>query len=239
MIFCYGIVAYAVALAGQVWFILYLTQWEALPRTIYDAQTLSTPYAVIIDTALVILFGLQHSVMARSWFKRYVTHLLPEAAERSTYVLLSGAVFILICLYWQPIDGEVWDVENEVMRTLLWSGYVLGWVFSLVATFVINHFELFGLQQVWLQLKQTKPSEIAFQEKLFYKFIRHPIQFGVLLALWITPVMNYGHLLLSVLFTAYIFIGLYFEEKDLVKELGEVYADYRKRVGMMIPRRRR
>jgi len=235
----FGIFAYLVALVGQVGFILYLIPWDALPRTVYDVQHVPTISAVAIDIALATLFALQHSGMARRRFKALLLRVVPEAAERSVYVLLSGVVFILICAFWQPVDGIVWEVGDETLRTLLWAGYAAGWLFSLAATFVIDHFELFGLRQVYLQWKERPTPPAAFQEKLFYRFVRHPIQTGVLLALWSTPVMNTGHLVLSLLLTFYIFLGLYFEERDLVREFGAVYDDYRKRVGMLLPRKRR
>jgi protein-S-isoprenylcysteine O-methyltransferase Ste14 len=237
MVFTYGIFSYIIALIGQVWFILYLGEWEFMDRTINTVQTASTGYAIFINIILALLFGLQHSLMARAWFKRWVTQYIPEVVERSTYVLLSGVAFIIVCYYWEPIDGVVWQIESGVWHSFLMGGYIFGWVFSVVATFVINHFELFGLQQVYLHLRNKPTPEIDFTEKLFYKFVRHPIQLGVLIGLWITPVMTYGHLLLSLLFSLYIFIGLYYEEKDLVAELGEVYVEYKKRVGMMIPKR--
>ena len=238
IIFFYGITAYVVALVGQIWFILYLTQWDIIEETIYTTQKLSTVTAIEINILLITLFGVQHSMMARSWFKSKLTKLLPIEAERSTYVLLSGVVFILISLLWQPIDGMVWSVDEKILRTLLWGGFLFGWIFSVVATFVINHFELFGLQQVYLQLLDREPPKITFQERLFYKFVRHPIQLGVLIGLWVTPVMTYGHLLLTLFFSIYIFVGLYFEEKDLVSELGEVYVAYKKRVGYMFPKKK-
>jgi len=236
-LFMYGILTYIIALIGQLWFILYLGEWEFMPRTINSLQTVSTGYALLIDILLVILFGLQHSLMARMWFKKWITQYIPEVVERSTYVLFSGVAFIIVCYYWEPIDGVVWHVESVVWHTILTGGYIFGWVFSVVATFIINHFELFGLQQVYLHLRNKPTPELDFTEKLFYRFVRHPIQLGVLIGLWITPVMTYGHLLLSVLFSLYIFIGLYYEEKDLVAELGDTYSDYKRRVGMMLPKR--
>ncbi len=239
LFFLYGLFSYVTALVGQTAFILYLTQYEAMPRTVFMPQSGTLWFAVAVNIALVLLWAIQHSVMARGWFKRKITRLLPEVIERSTYVLLSGIVLISIVLFWQPIDGIVWDVENRLLRTLLWGGFVFGWVFSVVASFVINHFELFGLQQVYLYLRDRSMPVEAFSEKLFYRFIRHPIQLGVLMGLWITPVMNYGHLMLSVLMTIYIFIGLYFEEKDLVTQIGKTYVEYKQKVGMMFPRARR
>lgn len=235
----YGIFAYIVALIGQIWFIIYLTQWDVILYSIYSPQSMGLWSAVAVNVGLVTLFGLQHSGMARKWFKTHLTAYIPTSMERSTYVLLSGLVFVLICLFWQPVDGMVWDVRNEAMRIVLWAGFLGGWVFSLVATFVINHFELFGLQQVYLNLLSKTAPQVTFQEKFFYRFVRHPIQLGVLLGLWITPTMTWGHLLLSLLFSLYIFIGLYLEEKDLVEELGEAYINYKKRVNMMWPKRRR
>ena len=235
-LFIYGLFAYVVALIGQVGFILYLGEFEFMPRTIYSPQSQSLVDALLINILLVLLFGLQHSLMARGWFKEWITKFIPSVIERSTYVLFSGLVFIVIVFYWQPIDGTVWQVENELWKSILTIGFFFGWSFSVVVTFVINHFELFGLQQVYLHLKEKSTAEIEFKEKLFYKFIRHPIQLGVLMGLWITPTMSYGHLLLSLLFSIYIFIGLYYEEKDLIAELGEVYVEYKKRVGLLVPR---
>jgi len=235
LFFIYGLFSYAVALVGQIAFILYLTQYEVMTRTIFMPQSSTLLFAMFVNVALVVLWGLQHSVMARGWFKTKITRFIPDVIERSTYVFLSGVVLILIVLFWQPIDGIVWDVDNAFFRTLLWVGFVLGWFFSVVATFVINHFELFGLQQVYLYLRDKPTPTQDFTEKFFYKFIRHPIQLGVLMGLWITPVMNYGHLMLSVLMTMYIFIGLYFEEKDLIAQIGKAYVEYKQSVGMMFP----
>jgi len=235
-IFIYGIVTYVVGLVGQIWFILYLTNWNVVEKTVYAPAETSALFAVVINALLVSLFAMQHSVMARKWFKQYLLKIIPQAMERSTYVLFSGLVFIIVCLYAEPIDGVLWDIQNSFLVTLLWVGFVFGWAFSVLATFVINHFELFGLQQVYLHLLQRQAKEIEFQERFFYKFIRHPIQLGVLLGLWITPTMSYGHLSLSLFFSIYIFIGLYFEERDLVEDLGDVYREYKKRVGLMFPK---
>jgi len=233
--FLYSILAYIIGLVGQVWFILYLGEWNVV-QTIHAPQHSSIWYALMVDVVLALIFALQHSVMAREWFKTKITQIIPTVTERSTYVLLSGVALLLIVLYWQPIDGELWRFENGVMWWVLTGLMLFGWFFSVVATFVINHFELFGLQQGYFHLKNKSTPTIDFQEKFLYKFIRHPIQLGVLIGIWFTPVMTYGHLLLSMLFTLYIFIGLYYEEKDLVKELGVVYVEYKKRVGMMFPK---
>jgi len=234
LIFIYGLLAYLIALIGQILFILYLTKLDI--RNIYLAQEGSLIYSIFIDTLLVLLFALQHSIMARGWFKDLLCKFIPKSMERSTYVLFSGLVFILIYFYWQPIDGTIWRVDNPILESTLWIMFVSSWIFSVVATFVINHFELFGLQQIYFNLIDKTPKDIEFKERFFYKFIRHPIQLGVLMGLWFTPIMSLGHFIFSLLFTIYIFVGLYFEERDLISELGDVYIDYKSRVGLMFPK---
>jgi protein-S-isoprenylcysteine O-methyltransferase Ste14 len=235
IIFIYGIFSYSVALIAQVWFILFIGEWEFMPATINTQHPVPLMTALIINLALVILFGLQHSVMARSSFKKYLTKIIPQASERSTYVLFSGLALGLICLYWQPLDGFLWHIDNETGKTLLTAGYIFGWLFSLFSTFIINHFELFGLQQIYLNFIHKPAPAIDFKEKLFYKFVRHPIQLGILVGIWLTPTMSYSHLMLSLALTIYIFIGLRYEEKDLVAALGSAYKDYQKRVRMIFP----
>lgn len=234
-VFLYSIIAYIVGLIGQVWLILYLGDWDFL-TTIDAPQHHTARSAVLIDTMLVLLFALQHSVMARQWFKAKLANYVPPAAERSTYVLFSGIALLLIVFYWQPIEGYLWRADNSMLWWALTSMMLFGWLFSVVATFIINHFELFGLQQGYLHLKNKTMPNSHFREKLFYKFIRHPIQLGVLIGIWFTPVMSYGHLLLSLLFTIYIFVGLHYEERDLALELGDAYKEYKQRVGMLFPK---
>jgi len=235
LILLYGVFTYIIALIGQVWFILYLGEWAFMPEHISDAQSSSLLVALLVNVILVLIFGLQHTVMARDSFKKWLTKFIPQSAERSTYVLLSGLALMLVAYFWQPIDGDLWRVENETLALVLTIGSLLGWTFSVVATFIINHFELFGLQQVYLNFLEKETPEIDFQERLFYTFVRHPIQLGVLVGIWLTPFMTFGHLLFSVLFTIYILIGLHYEEKDLLKELGETYANYMQRVSKLVP----
>jgi len=235
-VFIFGIFSYIFALFGQLAFTMYVGGFNVFGRTINDAQQLSTIEAIIIDIVLTIFFAIQHTVMARSWLKRFITKVIPKEAERSLYVLMSGVALFVVTLFWQPIDGFLWEFKDGLAYYIFLGLFIFGWSFSVIATFIINHFELFGLQQVYYHLKNIKPKEIPFSEKLFYKYIRHPIQLGVIIGLFFAPTMSYSHLLLATLFTIYIFIGLYFEEKDLIKELGQVYIDYKSRVGMMVPK---
>lgn len=235
IIFMYGLFSYTVALIAQVWFILYIGEWTFMPITVNTYYPVPLIDALSINVALIVLFSLQHSVMARSFFKTYLTKIIPQAAERSTYVLFSGLALGLICLYWQPFEGFLWHVDNETGKILLTAGYLFGWGFSLFSTFLINHFELFGLQQIYLNLLNKPAPSIDFKEKLFYKCVRHPIQLGILIGLWVTPSMSYSHLMLSITLSLYIFIGLWYEERDLISEWGDTYREYRKRVRMILP----
>ena len=236
-IFIFGVFAYIFALFGQLAFTLYVGGFDTLGRNINDMQTLPTYEAVVINIALTIFFALQHSVMAREWFKNLITKIVLQVSERSVYVLMSGFGLFVVTLFWQPIDGFLWKFDDGMMYYILLFLYIFGWSFSVFSTFIINHFELFGLQQVYYYLKNRELNEMAFTQKLFYKFIRHPIQLGVIIGLFFAPTMSYSHLLLAIFFTIYIFIGLYFEEKGLEKELGQIYIDYKQRVGMMFPKK--
>lgn len=235
LIFLYGILGYLIGLGGLTYFILFVGGWDFLPLHVDSKTPGPLGPALLINAALVALFGIQHSVMARPGFKQAFTQLIPKAAERSTYVLLSGLMMILICLFWQPVDGTLWQVENPVGWTLLTVGYAFGWVFAVLATFVINHFELFGLQQVYMRLRNKPEPTPEFTDRFLYKIVRHPLQLGVLIGLWVAPTMSVSHAILAVAMTVYIFIGLYFEEKDLVKSLGKEYEEYKKRVPKILP----
>ncbi len=231
----YGCVSYAFGMGGLVFFILYVGGWDFLPFHIDSGEPGPLTVALLVNGGLMILLGLQHSVMARSWFKQAWTKVVPAAAERSTYVLLSGAVFFLICFYWQPISGKLWVVDNQLARNAITTIQLIGWGLVVVSSFVINHFELFGLQQVYYYfIGKPQPSPV-FTDRFLYKIVRHPLQLGVLIGLWSTATMTMTHLMLSALMTLYIFIGLYLEEKDLVATLGQSYEDYRKRVRMILP----
>lgn len=236
LIFLFGIFAYATALVAQIWFIFWLGDWSFLTTNIDSPAQNSIAIALLTNSTLMLIFALQHSVMAREFFKHHITKLIPEAMERSVYVLLSGLALGAIPLFWQGLEGMLWQAQNELVSTALTALYLGGWLFSLSATFIINHFELFGLQQSYFELVGKSAKPIEFQERFFYRFIRHPIQFGVLVGIWATPNLSYSHLLLASGLTLYILVGLWFEERDLVKFFGDVYNEYKRRVGMLMPK---
>jgi len=235
IVFIYGLVSYVVGLGGLVCFILFISSWEFLPFHIDTGFPNSITYSILINVGLIVLFGLQHSIMARSSFKNKWMKIISPAAERSTYVLFTGVIMGLFCLYWQPLNGVLWQVENDVGKIVLEIGFIFGWFLVVLSSFLINHFELFGLQQVYFNLMNKAEPSPYFTDRFLYKIVRHPLQLGVLIGLWLTPTMSMTHLMLSSLMSIYVFIGLYFEEKDLVKNLGEKYSHYKKRVPMVIP----
>lgn len=231
----YGLFSYAVGLGGLVWFALFIGGWDFLPRHIDSGSAGPLGTALLINVGLLALFVVQHSVMARLTFKKRWTKIIHPAAERSTYLFLSGIIMALFCLYWQPVDGVIWQVDNQIGKIILISAYVIGWTIPVLASFMINHFELFGLQQVYFNLINKPVPPPNFTEKLFYKVVRHPIQLGTLVGVWSTPVMTMTHFMLSVGLTVYVMISLNYEERDLVTSLGDKYKDYQQRVPMIIP----
>jgi protein-S-isoprenylcysteine O-methyltransferase Ste14 len=237
--FIYGVAAYTAGLAV----LLYLIGFSGnllVPKSVDIGPDAPFDVALSIDLLLLVLFGVQHSVMARRGFKRWWTRVVPAAVERSTYVLATCAVLALLFWLWVPVAAPVvWRVEVEAGVTLLWSLFGLGWLLVLVSTFLINHFELFGLRQVFARLKGRAVPETSFGTPLLYRYVRHPLYAGLLLSLWAIPVMTAGRLLFAIGLSAYIFIGIGFEERDLVRQFGERYRRYRAEVGMLLPRRSR
>lgn len=191
--------------------------------------------ATVIDLALIGLFGVQHSVMARPGFKARWTQIVPQPIERSVYCLAAAAVLGLLYAFWHPIDGTVWDVTNPAGRTVLWVLFGLGWAIVFISTWLISHFELFGLAQVWRHWRGSQGPAVKLTTPAFYRVVRHPLYSGFLLAFWAIPTMSYGHLLLAAGMTVYVLIAIGYEERDLVGVFGDTYVDYRKRVGMLVP----
>lgn len=229
-------VAYAIGMSGLVLFILFVGGWDVLPWHIDDEPTKSIGLALVINMSLVALFGIQHSVMARPGFKRIITRVIPKSLERSCYCVATAVVIGLLCYFWQPLPGTVWHFESHVARIALTTLQVLGWCLVVSASFMINHFELFGLKQTFDRLINRPEPKPEFVAKYMYRFVRHPLQLGVLIGIWSTPDMSVSHLFLSAAMTTYITIGLYFEERDLVATLGEDYLAYRRSTPMILPK---
>ena len=233
LILLYGVICYAVFFATFLYAIGFIGNlW--VPKTMDSARSTGVGAAVLIDLGLLALFALQHSVMARPAFKRAWTKIIPESAERSTYTLLSSLALILLFWAWRPIGGVVWSVENETARMALYALYAFGWALLLYTTFLLNHFDLFGLRQVWLQFRGRPYTHLPFKTPTLYRWVRHPLYVGWLTIFWATPAMTVTHLLFALMTTAYILIAIQLEERDLVAALPE-YADYRKRVPMLLP----
>jgi protein-S-isoprenylcysteine O-methyltransferase Ste14 len=232
-VFVYGVVCYMAALATFAYLAAFLENF-AVPRSIDSAPQSPLWIALLVDLCLLVLFGVQHSVMARPTFKAMWTKVVPQAAERSTYVLFSSVAMFLLFWQWQPIGGVIWNIENAYGRITLYVLYALGWVTVLVTTFLINHFDLFGLRQVALQLIGRPYTALRFRTPGPYKLVRHPLYVGWLMVFWATPEMTAAHLLFALGLTTYILIAIQYEERDLVKMHRE-YAEYRRRVPMMVP----
>jgi methanethiol S-methyltransferase len=192
----------------------------------------------LVNALLLGAFGVQHSVMARPAFKRWWTRFVPSSIERSTYVWLSSAVLVLLYWQWRTMPATIWDVRQPAGRLALWALFWLGWAVALAATFMVSHFDLFGLRQVYLAWRGKPYTHIGFHARLLYRLVRHPLMLGFIIAFWATPTMTAGHLLFSVVMTGYILIATQLEEHDLVAALGDEYRDYRREVPMLVPLRR-
>lgn len=235
-ILLYGIGVYITGMITILWLIA--CNASLIPLGASSWQVDSTTLAIFINLILVCLFGLQHSVMARSGFKTWWTQKIPSAAERSTYVLATAIVLAAMLWFWQPMPGVIWSVENPGFRNLVWGLFGLGWIYMVLATFAINHFDLFGLRQVYFYYNDEPYVDLPFVKKWMYHFNRHPIQTGIFIGIWATPKMTIGHLMLSITFTVYILIGLALEERDLIRNFGEQYGRYREEAGGIIPWKR-
>lgn len=236
----YGVVVYALSLAVFVWAVGFLGNVPGMPTTIDTGITSNLSTTLAVDAALLTLFAVQHSVMARRSFKRWWTRFVPTSVERSTYILATTLVLALLLWQWRPIaDPVVWDVTAPLARELLLAVFWCGWVVLLAATFLINHFEMFGLQQVYDRWRGREQQAAQFGTPGLYRLVRHPIYLGFVLSFWAAPRMSAGHLMFAIATTAYIFVGIWFEERDLVAMFGARYERYRDQVGMLFPRLRR
>ena len=234
LFFLYGVISYFIFFGTFLYAIGFIGN-IFVPKSMDSAATLPFGEALLINAALLGLFAIQHSVMARQGFKKWFTKFVPQPIERSTYVLLSSLCLILMFWFWQPLGGEIWNVEGTVLQYVMYAGYAFGWLLVLVSTFLINHFDLFGLRQVWLQFIGKKYTNLGFVTPGPYKLIRHPLYLGWLCAFWFTPVMTITHLVFAVATTAYIFVAIWFEERDLVKIHGSDYAEYKNKTPMIFP----
>jgi protein-S-isoprenylcysteine O-methyltransferase Ste14 len=235
--FAYGVTCYVIFLGTFLYAIAFVGGFGA-PRILDGPVETPLARALAIDCGLLLIFALQHSVMARRWFKERWTQVVPWAIERSTYVLFASLALLLLFWQWRPIGIPIWSVENAVVRAALWTLFAAGWMTVLTMTFYINHFDLFGLRQVWLPLIGKPYTRVTFRTPRPYQVVRHPLYFGFLLAFWMTPNMTLAHLLFAAATTAYILIAIQFEEKDLMAEHGAAYDDYRRKVPMLLPGRR-
>ena len=232
--FAFGIAAYLIFL-GTFLYAIAFVGGIGIRNGLDGPLTGSVAGAVTVDLILLLVFAIQHSLMARRWFKERWTQIVPWAVERSTYVLCASLALLLLFWQWRSLGAEIWTVENSLGRGMLWTLFGLGWTIVLCVTFLISHFDLFGLRQVWMPLTGKAYTPVEFRTPLPYRLIRHPLYFGFLLAFWMTPTMTAAHLLFAIATTAYIILAIQFEERDLVAEHGDSYERYRRSVPMLIP----
>jgi methanethiol S-methyltransferase len=232
--FVYGLVSYGVFLGAFLYAIGFVGNL-LVPKSIDTGASAPFGQALLINAALLGLFAVQHSGMARPGFKRWWTRIVPRPIERSTYVLLASLALILLFWQWRPLPAVVWDVQLAWARGLLWALFGLGWGLVLIATFMISHAHLFGLKQVYEHLRREQPPSMEFQTPGLYLYLRHPIMLGFFIAFWATPTMTVGHLIFAIATTGYILLALQLEERDLLARFGRRYEDYRARVPMFLP----
>lgn len=235
--FLYGIVAY-LAFFVAVLYAMGFVAGFAVPKTIDTGSETSPAEAILVNLLLLLLFAVQHSLMARKRFKEWWTQYVPKSVERSTYVLLASLCLMLLFWQWRPIPAIVWQIDDPDVAVAVAAVSLIGWVIVFTSTFLINHFELFGLRQVTASLAGSEIPAPQFRTPLYYKFVRHPLYLGFIIAFWAAPEMTVGHLLFAAVTTLYILVGIFLEERDLIELFGDQYRQYRKQVSMLIPWRR-
>jgi protein-S-isoprenylcysteine O-methyltransferase Ste14 len=235
--FLYGLIAYLVFF-GTILYAIGFVTGLFVPKTIDTGTVVPLAEALVVNLLLMALFAVQHSVMARKQFKEWWTQYIPRSVERSTYVLLASLALILLFWQWRPIPAVLWQINDPQLALAVTGVSMIGWVLVFLSTFLINHFELFGLHQVVNNMAGRPMPQVRFKTPVLYKVVRHPIYLGFIIAFWVAPVMTAGHLLFAAVTTAYIFIGIWLEERDLVEMFGDEYRNYRQRVSMLVPWRR-
>jgi len=235
--FLYGLACYALFFVTFLYAIGFVTDL-GVPKTIDSGTVVPSAQALIVNLLLMAVFAVQHSLMARKQFKAWWTQFVPPQVERSTYVLLSSLALVLLFWQWRPMPVPVWQIADPYLATAVTVLSFVGWLIVLTSTFLINHFELFGLQQIVNNLAGRSASAARFRTPLYYKFVRHPLYLGFIIAFWAAPTMTVGRLLFAAVTTAYIFVGIVLEERDLVELFGDEYRRYRQRVSMLVPWRK-
>ncbi|MCH2048334.1 MAG: isoprenylcysteine carboxylmethyltransferase family protein [Trichodesmium sp. ALOHA_ZT_67] len=234
LVFIYGIVCYLISLMTFLYTIGFVGNL-IVPKTLDLNLDGSLIKGLLIDILLIFLFGVQHSIMARQSFKKWWTKIIPEVIERSTYVLMASLVLLLLCWQWSSFGGIIWNIQNPIIFNIIYGIFAVGWLIVFLSTFMINHFDLFGLRQVYLYWRGQEYEDLEFRNPGFYKYIRHPIMLGFLIAFWATPLMTSSHLVFAIGITIYVLIGIKLEEVDMISIYGNLYQEYRQQVSMLIP----
>ena len=235
MFFLYGIICYVSFLVTFTYAIGFISN-ILVPTSLDAAPQVPFMEALLINSGLLTLFALQHSIMARKGFKKWWTRYVPEPIERSTYVLLSNLCLVAMFVYWQPMGGTIWAIENASAQMFIHGLATFGWIVVFISTFLISHFDLFGLRQVWFYLRGEAYQPLAFNVPYFYKYVRHPLYFGFLTAFWATPMMTVAHFIFALACTGYILVAIQLEERDLTQHFGDHYTEYKKQVPMLVPK---